>query len=80
MNLLKKSIHHFDNQNGAFTALYLLSESHLSFHSWPEHSYIACDIFTCGKCEPQMIIDELIIMMKPTRYTVTEISRGEDNK
>jgi S-adenosylmethionine decarboxylase proenzyme len=27
----------------------LLSESHISIHTWPESSYAAVDIFTCGK-------------------------------
>ena len=31
------------------TAIALLSESHLSIHTWPESHYSAVDIFTCGK-------------------------------
>jgi spermidine synthase len=30
------------------TALALLSESHLSIHTWPEYGYVATDMFTCG--------------------------------
>jgi len=30
------------------TAVCLLSESHISIHTWPEKSYAAVDIFTCG--------------------------------
>ena len=26
----------------------LLSESHISIHTWPEHGYAAIDVFTCG--------------------------------
>ena len=30
------------------TVLYMLSESHLSIHTWPERGTAAIDIFTCG--------------------------------
>jgi S-adenosylmethionine decarboxylase len=30
------------------TALALLTESHLSIHTWPERAYAAVDLFTCG--------------------------------
>ncbi|WP_438961085.1 adenosylmethionine decarboxylase [Nonlabens sp.] len=26
----------------------VIEESHLTFHSWPEHDYVAIDIFTCN--------------------------------
>lgn len=37
---------------GGVTGLFLLSESHASYHTYPEHTYIAIDIFTCGSCDP----------------------------
>tara|TARA_B100001250_G_scaffold412675_1_gene444534 strand:+ start:891 stop:1274 length:384 start_codon:yes stop_codon:yes gene_type:complete len=30
------------------TGLALLAESHISIHTWPESSYAAIDVFTCG--------------------------------
>lgn len=30
------------------TIVYVLEESHLAIHSWPEHGYIHCDIVTCS--------------------------------
>ena len=62
--LLSKTINHFD-ENGAFTSLYLLAESHLSIHTWPENSFIAIDVFTCGKSNTQNIVDELKNFLKP---------------
>ena len=31
------------------TGLFLLSESHLSYHTYPECGYISIDVYTCGK-------------------------------
>tara|TARA_B100000073_G_C23726601_1_gene569477 strand:- start:1912 stop:2256 length:345 start_codon:yes stop_codon:yes gene_type:complete len=42
-----------------FTGIYLLSESHLSFHTWPEHNKICIDLFTCGK-NNKCLIKELL--------------------
>lgn len=30
------------------SCIYLLAESHVSVHTWPEIGYMAIDIFTCG--------------------------------
>jgi len=76
MTLISKSVHHFHNLSGAFTSLYLLSESHLSFHSWPEHNYIACDIFTCGDCDTKQIVDDIISVLKPKRINIEKLVRG----
>jgi len=75
MTLLNKAIHFFDGPDGAFTALYLLSESHLSFHSWPEYNYIAVDIFTCGTCEPKNIIDDISLILHAKKVNITTLSR-----
>lgn len=31
-----------------YTAAALLTESHISLHTWPEHGSVQIDIFTCG--------------------------------
>lgn len=33
---------------GGITGLYLLSESHLSVHTFPEHGYLALNLYSCG--------------------------------
>ena len=44
--LLDFSDVHFDG--GGYTAVILLSESHASIHTYPEHSACFVDLFTCG--------------------------------
>lgn len=42
---------------GGVTGLFLLSESHASYQTYPEYTYIAIDIFTCGGCDPDRALD-----------------------
>ncbi|MEM3551231.1 MAG: adenosylmethionine decarboxylase [Candidatus Bathyarchaeia archaeon] len=61
LNVVSSSFHQF-NPHGV-SAVYLLSESHLSVHTWPEYYYMALDIFTCGDDGPafralQLLMDE----------------------
>jgi len=43
--ILTKSEHSFSPQG--ITILYMLSESHISIHTFPENNYAAMDIYTC---------------------------------
>ncbi|QMT33496.1 adenosylmethionine decarboxylase [Conchiformibius steedae DSM 2580] len=38
---------------GGVTGVLLLAESHISIHTWPEHSFAAADIFLCGELKLQ---------------------------
>ena len=86
VHLLSKNIHFFDfnHENkkidGAFTALYLLSESHLSIHTWPEKNYIAIDIFTCGNCDINYIAERFIDYFEPKSKKLTLLERGKFKK
>ena len=40
--------HKFDVGGEGVTGLYLLTESHLSYHTYPETHYISIDVYTCG--------------------------------
>jgi len=51
--------HQFEPQG--FTATVVLSESHINLHSWPEYSYLALDIFTCGDTEKAFLAEKLLI-------------------
>ena len=64
---------------GGLTAVFLLSESHMSIHTWPEHSFAALDIYTCGN---SMAADRLVTSMhallRPGAAKVSYIERGSD--
>lgn len=46
LRMVAKASHVFDN--GGFTIIIALAESHLSVHSWPEHKLLTCDIYVCN--------------------------------
>ena len=57
--ILKKTEHIFEPQG--CTILYMLSESHISIHTFPEKSYIAFDLYTCRSYENEYICPYLEI-------------------
>ncbi len=59
------------------TAVCLLSESHLSIHTWPEKNYAAIDIFTCGDhCNPLKACNYLVEAFKSEQPRIQVINRG----
>ena len=50
--MLQQHAHSFGDGFG-YTAFLLLSESHASIHTWPEHGTATIDIFMCGDCNPE---------------------------
>lgn len=58
------------------TTVVLLSESHASLHTYPESGCLFFDVFTCGKENPEVILDALCDYLKPSRKTIKIIPRG----
>ncbi len=74
--LLHIHLHHF-TPNGGVSGVAVLSESHISIHSWPEASYAALDIFMCGHARPHEAITVLDEAFTPQRIEVKEHLRGD---
>lgn len=70
-----QTIHkHFTPQG--VTVLTLLSESHISIHTWPEKGEAAIDIFTCGtKCDPMDGVLHIIKALDPASYSIESVDR-----
>ena len=59
------------------TVLVLLSESHLSIHTYPERGCAAIDCYTCGETgDPQLAIDCLGSVLKPEKTYAKKLVRG----
>ena len=73
--VLQVVTHHFEPQG--VTALGLLSESHISLHTWPENGYAAADIFTCGdKCDPEKACEYLASAFEAREHSLLVLPRG----
>lgn len=75
--LLHIHLHHF-TPNGGVSGVAVLSESHISIHTWPEANYAALDVFMCGEAEPQNSIAVLQEAFGPSNIRVEELRRGKD--
>jgi S-adenosylmethionine decarboxylase len=59
------------------TVLVLLSESHLSIHTYPERGFAGIDGYTCGNTvDPEIAINYLIEKLRPKEFYCTRTIRG----
>lgn len=73
--VLHSHLHHY-SENGGVSGVVVLAESHISIHTWPERSFAAVDIFTCGQCDPYAAVEVLRRAFVPGSVQVTEQKRG----
>lgn len=75
LTLLKIASHRFQPQG--VTVVGLLAESHMSIHTWPEYSYAAIDIFTCGSDRQlKAACEHVAFMLQATESNVLRLRRG----
>lgn len=81
-NILHKAEHLFTPQG--ITIIYMLSESHLSIHTFPEKNYAAIDLYTCREYPNNDVYNEiqeyLKKMFNSSQDTFTIIERQYDTK
>ena len=73
LTLLDISSHKFEPQGVTIVAL--LSESHISIHTWPERGSAALDVFTCGETNPEVAMMYMIEALKAREYNLKCIKR-----
>lgn len=55
----------------------IISESHLTIHSFPEHGYASIDVYTCGdRIDPNIASDYIAQALNAKTSEVVEVPRG----
>jgi S-adenosylmethionine decarboxylase len=72
--VMSDAFHRFDPHGVSGTVV--ISESHLSVHTWPESGYVAVDIYTCGGLDPRPGFRYLAEALGAVSSRVQEILRG----
>ena len=75
--LLHIHLHHF-TPNGGVSGVAVLSESHISIHTWPEADYAALDVFMCGHARPELAVPVLREAFDADQVVVKEHLRGKE--
>lgn len=70
------SYYHPFGEGMGVSGVTVLSESHISIHTWPERSFASLDIFMCGDCDPDIALDHLSKVFQPARIERTLVRRG----
>lgn len=74
--ILSTQSQQFDPQGA--TVLVMLSESHLSIHTYPEKGFAALDCYTCGHTvDPMIAIEYMLDVLKPTEALTKVLRRGD---
>lgn len=72
--VLGKSDYVFDNDG--LTMVFLLSESHASIHTYPEHKSVFIDFFTCGdNVDHAVFHDSIYKLFKPKKIKIQNLER-----
>lgn len=70
------SVYRQFNPHGV-TGVVLITESHISLHTWPEYRMVNLDIFTCGEFEKaEKTFDLFLKRFKPEQYRRYVLDRG----
>ena len=75
VTVLTHNFHQFSPQG--VTGIVSIAESHISIHTWPEFSYAAVDIFTCGASfKLRRAADEISSRLRCKDPEFIEVARG----
>lgn len=74
-SVVQKTSHKFEPQGE--TIVFVLSESHFSVHTYPEHNYLTLDIYICNMSIDMIKVrEDIIALCSPVKVNHTLLERG----
>lgn len=77
-DIVEECFHEFAPQGITYIAV--ISTSHFSVHTWPEHGYAAVDIFSCDEKVPGMVAERLQEAFGAKKSKVREFERDIEGR
>jgi S-adenosylmethionine decarboxylase len=68
---------HMFGDNEGYTGVVVLSESHLSFHTYFEVSLVSLDIYMCGSANPDLALPRIKDFWQPKLIERHHMRRGQ---
>ena len=75
-HILDRVSHKFPGEGSGVTGMFLVSQSHVAFHTYPERRFLALDLFTCGDADPDQVVDEVGEILQAEQVTQWRRDRG----
>ena len=77
-SVISETYHEFSPIGISYIAV--ISTSHFSIHTWPEHEYMAVDIFSCYDDLPEHMADELATRCRAKKVVCRHVERDIEGK
>ena len=75
LNVVESIYHKFEPIG--VSGVTILSESHITIHTWPEYNFASIDAFTCGtNMVPTLVCNILADKLKSMETNIKEYKRG----
>lgn len=72
-----RTVHFYKFSPKGVSGVVVVSGSHISIHTWPEHGYAAIDVYICGEgSDPEKAIQYILHALNAKYAHITEIERG----
>lgn len=72
--IIKPFFHKFSPQG--ISGIIVIAESHLAIHTWPEYSFAAVDLFSCGDFDFTETLRFIRNNLAAENYSILSIKRG----